>query len=427
MSGTILVGLQWGDEGKGKVIDYLADERDIDAVVRFQGGGNAGHTIYVDGKKAVLHNIPSAIFQPKVLNVCAEGMVLDIEAVYKELAALQADFGLNFDNLKISDRAHCILEYHRLREGLGRTSKNIDTTKRGIGPCYTDKHSREGIPIWYFFDQKRLKDTIEARCNDYNKRASEQKADDGATTQLVTAPLVLEAALAYFERIRPFVADTSKLINDLLDRDRNVLFEGAQGTMLDVSVGTYPYVTSSHTTAGGACTGAGVSPMHIDDIIGLFKAYTTRVGSGPFPTELVDEIGARLQKNGGEFGATTGRPRRTGWLDLVQMKHAIRINGPSSLAMTKLDVLDTEPEVKVCVEYEKNGERTSDFPTILDGWKPVYETFKGWLEATSDCRGMHELPKDARKYVESVESELKTPIDIISVGKERDATIDCGR
>jgi len=418
MSATIIVGTQWGDEGKGKDVDRRSHAGDVDVVVRFQGGGNAGHTVVVKGIETILHNLPSGVLNPNITNICGNGMVLDLESMCKEIKSLQ---NINHDNLHISDRAHIIFPYHKqIREAL--IAKKIDTTKRGIGPAYADKIARSGVRICDFENPKRARKIISDNVRLYNKFAKElgEKA--------LSAKKVYEDGVKYYKRIRRYVCNTSKLLNDLLDQGKNVLFEGAQGTLLDVDHGTYPYVTSSSSTAGGALTGTGVGPKRIDEVVGILKAYTTRVGEGPFPTELTDIYGQFLRAVGKEFGATTGRPRRCGWLDLVIAAHSARVNGLDNLVLTKLDVLDQLAEIKVCVAYRKGKKQTTVFPADLEGWKPVYKTLPGWQIPTRHCKTFEELPRNAKRYISFIEDYLKdhyrkTPVSVISVGPDRDATI----
>jgi len=411
MSATVLVGMQWGDEGKGKIIDFLAEAGMYHYIVRFQGGPNAGHTVVVDGKETILHSLPSGILHPKLTNVCGNGVVINLETLCKEMDEL-AKSGITFDNLKLSRRAHIIMPYHRMRGDIGNTSEKIGTTKRGIGPCYTDKVTRIGVRLCDMLDGSGIHD-IRHGVREYNKLSQ---------TPLDEDQVVAEQS-ALFNRISRYVTDTSLLIDQALRAKKGVLLEGAQGTMLDVDHGTYPYVTSSNTVASAACTGAGIGPLAIRDVVGILKAYTTRVGEGPLPTELKDETGERLVKNGGEYGATTGRKRRCGWLDLVQARYSVRVNSITDLVITKLDVLDSESEIKVCNGYVKGNESTSEMPEDLQGWEPTYETLPGWNKPTAACREFKDLPKDAKSYVAYISKKLGVPIRMISVGKDREQTI----
>jgi adenylosuccinate synthase len=371
-----VIGSQWGDEGKGKITDYLAEDADL--VVRYQGGANAGHTIKVGDEVIALHLLPSGIIREGVLSVIGNGLVIDCEQLKKELEMVRKT-GRNTDLLRISDRANVVLPYHRLLDGAeekARGSKGVGTTGRGIGPCYADKVARAGIRMGDLLDEvflwERL-DTIypqkERLARSLGIKLEQEKAS------------MLRSLLEYGNLFRPYITDTSVLVHHAVEQGKKVMFEGAQGTMLDIDYGTYPFVTSSNCTSGGICTGVGVPPSMVGDVIGVTKAYTTRVGAGPFVTELHDAAGLHLQNVGGEFGTTTGRPRRCGWLDLVVVRHAIRLNGLTSLAMTKLDVLSGLPTVKVCMAYDIDGQIVEDFPASvsrLSRAKPVYEELEGW-------------------------------------------------
>jgi len=387
----VIVGAQWGDEGKGKVVDILSEK--IDMVVRCQGGNNAGHTIVVDGKKLVTHLIPSGILHSNTICVIASGVVVDLKVLAEEIKSLE-DLGIDVvSRLRISDRAHVILPEHiekdKKREE-SRGDKKIGTTGRGIGPCYQDKISRSGY---------RVGDCFKVLNGEY-----------------------LEA----YNKISSSICDTVDLIHNAFDEGKEILFEGAQGAMLDIDHGTYPYVTSSNTTSAGLCTGAGVPPQAITKVTGIVKAYCTRVGEGPFPTELLDELGEQIRKEGGEFGATTGRPRRCGWLDLVALKHSTRINGITDFALTKLDVLDNLDEIKVCTEYEYKGKRYKYFPAnieIAENLKPIYTSFPGWKSSTIDCRKFEDLPENAQEYLNKIQEYTGIPYSIISVGPDREQSI----
>ena len=411
---TLVVGVQSGDEGKGKIVDMLSEEQDV--VARFQGGGNAGHTVVNNGVKHALHNIPSGILHPEVINICGNGMVLDLEGLTKEMAELRAK-GVSLDNLKISTKAHLILPYHSLSEKTSATSKAIDTTGRGIGPAYTDKMARIGIRAGDLLRPVYATERITRRCDDYNALASMKGGERVDKEELI------ERAFKLFEGIRPHLADTRRILYDALRDDKNVLLEGAQATGLDIDWGTYPYVTSSNTTAGGACTGTGLPPKMLGKVIGIMKAYFTRVGHGPFPTEEDNDIGAKIRADGAEFGTTTGRPRRCGWLDLVQARYAVEINGIDEIALMKLDVLDTQPKIKVCTRYEQGGKFIDSIPDELDGVKPEYVEFDGWMASTRNCRKLEDLPKNAKKYVDCVQMLLGAHIKYISVGPDREQTI----
>lgn len=418
MPATILIGTQWGDEGKGKVVDAIADE--YDAIVRYQGGDNAGHTVDVNGQKRVLHMIPSGILHKNIINICGNGMVLNLESLYKEIDSLQ-NAGISVDNLRISHRAHVLMPHHKSLEQITGAGQKVGSTMKGIGPCYTDKVSRGGLRLVDLFDRDRTVEIITEQCNKFNAIVGQNDLKRGVA--MMSPDRIIQEAYERFERIKHLVTDTSKILYDLLRAGKNILLEGAQGTMLDIDHGTYPFVTSSTTTAGGACSGAGISPREITDIVGIMKAYTTRVGEGPFPTELRNGIGDGLRKRGKEYGSTTGRPRRCGWLDLAQMKYAIRINGVTELALMKLDILDAEPNIDVCVSYNNGAEGEYDASYELAKASPVYQSFKGWQTPTKDCRSWHHLPEEAKKYVNFIEKSLDTPIKLISVGSDRKQTI----
>lgn len=422
-----VIGSQWGDEGKGKITDYLAEGADI--VVRYQGGANAGHTIKIGEDVFALHLLPSGILRKDVTAVIGNGMVLDLERMEEELASLQ-EKGIKGDNLKISDRVNIVLPYHRLLDGAqerSRGSKVVGTTGRGIGPTYADKISREGIRMCDLLDEELLRSRLELVLPIKEKYVASLGEELNVDKEALISKL-----LAYGEKYKSHVCDTSVFVTEAIASGKNVMFEGAQGTMLDIDYGTYPYVTSSNCTSAGICTGVGVPPSAIQEVVGVVKAYTTRVGAGPFITELSDEIGESLLKNGGEFGTTTGRARRCGWLDLVVVRHAVRLNGLTSIALTKLDVLNGLKELKVCTSYEINGEVTRYFPADalqLEKAVPVYETlegWEGWSEKTSDlcARGFDALPEKMKEYVAYIEKDTGVPVSIVSVGKGRNDTID---
>lgn len=419
MSTIVIVGAQWGDEGKGKIIDLLTPRSK--AVVRFQGGNNAGHTLVVDGQKTVLHLIPSGVLHAGVTCIIGNGVVVDPAIILGEIDALRArGFLKDANSLVLSEGAHLILPYHKKLDQLREESsgKNkIGTTGRGIGPCYEDKVARRGLRLGDLMFPNIVRTKIETCLNLYNRwfqtlfNAPELSVEDTYRDVMALAPKLL-----------PFVRDTSVLIYDLVKRGENVLFEGAQGAALDVDHGTYPFVTSSNTVAGGACAGAGVGPTMIDAVLGVTKAYCTRVGSGPFPTELEDETGERIRKSGNEFGSTTGRPRRCGWLDLVALKQAVRLNGIGSLAVTKLDILSGFDTIKAAVRYKYDGKLLDDMPTslsILERCEPIYETLPGWSEDLSAVRTPEDFPKACRDYLEFVSKFLGAPITLASVGPGR--------
>lgn len=416
MSIKVLIGTQWGDEGKGKITDLLAEKSDV--VIRYQGGNNAGHTLVVNGEVFKLHLIPSGVLYKNILCIIGNGVVIDPEILLKEMDGLVAR-GVSVNNLRISGNAHVILPFHRMLDHLqeeGRTQDNkIGTTSRGIGPAYTDKISRTGVRMIDLLDESKLSDRIK------EKNWGELL---GVTEQQIYS--VVQDLLKFGERLKSYIVDSVSLIHKLRKEGKEIFLEGAQGTMLDVDFGTYPFVTSSNPTAGGACTGSGIGPTMIDDVIGVVKAYTTRVGEGPFPTELKEEIGAFLREKGLEFGTTTGRARRCGWLDLVVLKYSANVNSLTKIALTKIDVLSGMKELKICKAYKINGKIVSDFPSdreILEKAIPVYETFKGWDEDISNCKTFKELPKNAQIYIEAIEKEMEVPIDIVSVGSGRERTI----
>ena len=413
MKADLIVGIQWGDEGKGKIVDLLAQKYDM--VARYQGGHNAGHTIVVDGKTIALHLIPSGILNPKALNVIGNGVVVSPEALIKEMKQFDSLVGRLF----VSESAHMILNHHILidqaKERM-RGKNAIGTTGRGIGPCYSDKISRTGLRIGELRDVTKLTEKVEAY---YTENAALLKALD------ITRPSrsEIEKELVGFAKgLLPFITNTTKQVWDAIKDDKKVLLEGAQGTLLDIDHGTYPFVTSSSTISAGACTGLGISPKDIGDITGIVKAYCTRVGNGPFPTEDFSEEGKRLGVQGHEFGTTTGRARRCGWFDAIACKHACRINGVDKLSVMKLDVLDGFDEIKVCVAYEIDGETIDYMPLDLDAVKPVYKTFKGWKK-TVGARTMEELPQEAKDYLDAIEALVETKIGLISTSPDRNDTI----
>ena len=422
MSNIVIVGTQWGDEGKGKIVDLLAEYADM--VVRFQGGNNAGHTMVVEGEQFISHLVPSGILQKKTCLI-GNGVVVDPSVLLEELDKLNnkgIDVGPNL--LKISEKAHVIMPYHKqidLAREIMKGDQKIGTTGRGIGPCYEDKASRRGIRFVELIDADVFKETVHAVLEEKNFYLKHFLSAE----PLDPKPIVHQYQ-GYAERLAPHVVNISIVLNQALKAGKQILFEGAQGTHLDIDHGTYPFVTSSNTVSGNACCGAGIGPKEITGVIGIVKAYTTRVGRGPFPTELFDEIGDTIQKKGAEFGATTGRKRRCGWLDIVLLRNAARLNGLTGLVITKLDVLDGLESLKICTGYEYNGETLDDFPAnlkTLEACKPVFETFPGWSEDISDIRKLDDLPKNARHYLDRVEELLETSIDIVSVGPGRDETI----
>jgi len=420
-----IVGAQFGDEGKGKVVDYYS--KDADLVIRYQGGCNAGHTVVVDGKEFKFHLIPSGAIYNKKL-IIGNGVVLDLETLTNEIEEVKSKF--KKIDLLISDRAHVTLPFHKILDGAEESIRSckVGTTKRGIGPTYSDKVARFGIRVVDLFDKNILDEKLDAIIPIKNNILRYVcKSDDNLSKNEI-----LEYCLNYAEKIKPYVGDASIEINKAIKEGKNVLFEGAQGTLLDVDQGTYPFVTSSNTTAGGACIGSGVGPKVIDKVMGVIKAYITRVGEGPMPTELNDSIGELLKKKGNEFGATTGRPRRCGWLDSVALKFAVRVNGLDGLIVTKLDVLGGLDEIKICTAYQYNGKEINEFPAslkILEKATPVYETLSGWSDLSEDDygeiadKGYYSLPKEMRNYLKRIEEIAEIPIYLVSVGPDREATI----
>lgn len=423
MSNVIVIGTQWGDEGKGKVVDVLAEKARL--VVRFQGGNNAGHTMVVDGESFISHLIPSGILHPDKVCLIGNGVVVDPGVLIEEIEHLRGrGISVNPDNLIVSETAHLIMPYHKLIDhGRERVNgdKKLGTTGRGIGPCYEDKATRRGIRFCDLIDEDIFKDKLSfilGEKNFYLKEFLKSETIDEAA--------ILEEYLPYAETLRPHVANVSVLISDAIKAGHDVLFEGAQGTHLDIDHGTYPYVTSSNTVAGNACCGAGIGPTRIDAVVGMVKAYTTRVGAGPFPTELEDEIGDRLQERGAEFGATTGRRRRCGWLDTVVVRNSARLNGLTGIAITKLDVLSGLDTLKIATAYQYRNDTLTEFPPsikMLEGCEPVYEELPGWTEDLTDAKHFEDLPENARNYVKRVEELVETPVQIISVGPGRQQTM----
>ena len=418
MSAVVVVGAQWGDEGKGKIVDIFTEHADM--VVRYGGGPNAGHTLVVGDRKIVVRLVPSGILRPQTTCVLAQGMAIDPASLVGELDEL-AKRGLIRDasSLVVSDRSHAILPYHVLVDGLREQQPGaLGTTKRGVGPCYEDKAARRGVPLGALRDLGRAEELVAHALAWWDPPIRAL----GGTPPSVRE--VIDGLRALAPRIVPMLAETSRLVERAVRDGKRVLFEGAQGTLLDIDHGTYPFVTSSHATAGGACTGTGVGPSRIDFVVGLVKAYCTRVGGGPFPTELSDETGERLRKRGDEYGSVTGRPRRTGWLDMPALRYAVRINGLDGIAITKLDVLTGLDELRVCVAYRTPAGTTDDFP-IDDVARatPIYETMPGWSEDISGARTLDDLPPAARRYVERIVRDAACPAVLVSVGSRRDETI----
>ena len=425
MPGKVILGAQWGDEGKGKFIDIFAGKADL--VVRSQGGNNAGHTVVAGGEKYKLQLIPSGILYPECVNVIGPGVVVNPKAVLGEIDGLHAK-GVSTDKLFIDARCHCIMPWHLELDALSEAEKAkegtaIGTTKKGIGPTYTDKSERSGIRMHDFIDEKRFEEVIRETCARKNRVITGVYGGEP-----LDADAIIEEYKVYADRLRPMVRDTTVMTYEAVKAGKEVLFEGAQGTLLDLDMGTYPYVTSSHPVAGGCCIGSGVGPTAIDKIMGIFKSYTTRVGEGPFPTELFDETGDYIRNAGGEFGTVTGRPRRTGWFDAVVARYAVRVNGLTDVVINKIDPLRGLPKLKVCVAYKlKNGETVTEFPANfmdLVDCEPVYEEFDGFTEDITNCRSFEELPATVQAYIKELERIIECPITMLGVGPARDQVME---
>ncbi|MDN4071447.1 adenylosuccinate synthase [Fictibacillus terranigra] len=420
MSSVVVVGTQWGDEGKGKITDYLSEKAEV--VARYQGGNNAGHTIVFNGKKYKLHLIPSGIFYSDKICVIGNGMVIDPKALVEELKYLH-DLGVHTENLRISNRAHVILPYHLRLDVLDEESKGankIGTTKKGIGPAYMDKAARIGIRIADLLDKEVFEEKLERNLAEKNRLFEKIYESEGFTKEEI-----LDEYYAYGQQFAKYVCDTSVVLNDALDEGRRVLFEGAQGVMLDIDQGTYPFVTSSNPIAGGVTIGSGVGPSKIHHVVGVCKSYTTRVGDGPFPTELNNEIGNQIREVGREYGTTTGRPRRVGWFDSVVVRHARRVSGLTDLSLNSIDVLTGIEKLKICVAYKYRGEIINEFPAslkVLSECEPVYEELPGWTEDITGAKTLIDLPENARHYVERVSQLTGIPLTIFSVGPDRNQT-----
>ncbi|MDF3919731.1 adenylosuccinate synthase [Salinicola sp. LHM] len=419
---VVVLGTQWGDEGKGKVVDLLTES--ASAVVRFQGGHNAGHTLVIDGQKTVLHLIPSGVLRDDKICVIGNGVVLSPEALMEEIKELEAKGVPVRERLRLSPACPLILPYHvRLDQARekARGIAKIGTTGRGIGPAYEDKVARRGLRLGDILHRERFASKLGEVLDYHNFVLTRYHGEPAVDFQEV-----LDQAMGFAEELRPMVCDTVSLVHDIRKSGENILFEGAQGSLLDIDHGTYPYVTSSNTTAGGTATGSGVGPLYLDYVLGITKAYTTRVGSGPFPTELFDEFGRHLAEKGHEFGATTGRARRCGWFDAVALRHAVQINSVSGICLTKLDVLDGLENIRVCVGYRSKDGETIDNPVDSEGYEviePLYHDLPGWNESTIGVRSVEDLPANARAYIAFLEEEVGTPIDIISTGPDRNETI----
>lgn len=420
MSVRAIVGAQWGDEGKGRIVDYLAQKAEI--VIRYQGGDNAGHTVINDKGKFALHMIPSGIFNPATTCLVGAGTVVNFDTMEKELASI-AEAGVTGDNLFIDRRAHLILPFHCLLDGAEEASKKsgwaVGTTKRGVGPCYADKAARVGIRAADILDIERLKVRLEMLLPQKNEQLRHYNLPE------VTVEELMNKCATWRDKFGSKIIDTLPILRDAIKGGKEVLLEGQLGIMRDLDWGIYPYTTSSNPTAGGACSGAGLSPRYIDSVVGVVKAYSTSVGGGPFPTELEDEMGEKLRSVGGEFGATTGRPRRCGWFDGVAASFSCWINGFTSIAITKLDVLDEFETIKICTAYELDGEVTTNLPDTAgqERVRPIYEEMEGWLESTKEARSWEELPPKAQAYVRRLEELTGAPISFVSVGPEREQII----
>ncbi len=422
MSAVVIVGAQWGDEGKGKIVDVLTEK--ADAVARYQGGHNAGHTVVINNEKFVLHLIPSGILHHDKLCVIGNGVVIEPSSLISEINELKQRGIRIGENLLISKTAHLIMPYHIAIENENekvKGAKKIGTTGRGIGPTYVDKMARTGIRVIDLYSPNVFREKLECNLTEVNHVLQGRYKTKGFSVDEI-----YEKYLRYADDLSAHVADTDIVIGNMVGRNKKILFEGAQGTLLDVDHGTYPFVTSSSAVAGGACTGLGIGPTKISKVLGVVKAYTTRVGEGPFPTEMKDAIGEELRQKGGEYGATTGRPRRCGWLDLVGLRHAVRVNGLTGIAITKLDILDGIDKIKICVAYKAGDQILHDLPkdlSLLQKAEPVYEETKGWKQSTIGAKKFEMLPMNAQKYIKKIEDSLGVSIDIISTGQRRDELI----
>jgi adenylosuccinate synthase len=422
MPNVVVVGAQWGDEGKGKIVDFLA--KDADIVARYQGGDNAGHTIVVGDEKFIFHLIPSGILYPDKKCVIGNGVVLSPKVLFEEIESLRNRGIYIDDNLLISDRAHLIMPYHLLIDSYDenkRGSKKLGTTGKGIGPTYMDKASRSGIRVGDLLDFDSFMEKLDLNLPVKARLLGES---DGWIKSIRSA--IIEEYKGYAEKIRPYVTDTSLVIYDAIKSGKKLVFESAQGTLLDIDIGTYPYCTSSNSIAGGVCSGLGIGPTTIDRVLGIAKAYTTRVGEGPFPTEMPPEMDEKIRQKGQEFGATTGRPRRCGWFDVVAVRYSSRVNGFSSVAVTKLDVLDELDYLSICVEYKYKGKTIANFPSqlsALEEVEPVYERVEGWKTDTSGVKKYNDLPENAKKYVERLSQLLELKVDFIAIGPRRDQIV----
>ena len=422
MKTVAVVGSQWGDEGKGKVIDFLATQADV--VVRGQGGNNAGHTLVVDGKKFALRLIPSGILNSNTINVIGNGIVFDPKGFFEEIEMLESN-GISTKNIKISDRAHIVFPYHKELDGLAeeaRGDNKIGTTKKGIGPCYMDKTERSGIRVCDLMDKEIFAKKLKLQVDAKNKLVTGVYGKEA----MFDFDEIYNEFIVYAEKMRPYVEDTTVIVYDAIKANKKVLFEGAQGTLLDLDLGTYPFVTSSHPTSGGFAVGAGVGPNMIKDVVGIVKAYTTRVGEGPFVTELFDETGERIRTQGREFGTVTGRARRCGWFDAVIVKYAARVNGITSISFMLLDVLTGFDKIKICTAYKMGDKIVNNFPASLEDLakcEPVYEELDGWNEDLTNIEKFEDLPENAKKYIARIEELIGVNVDLVSVGPNRTQTI----
>ena len=421
MSTVVIMGSQWGDEGKGKIVDHLAEQ--ADGVVRYQGGNNAGHTVVANGVEYKLHLLPSGILYPGKLCIIGNGVVIDPAQLIKEIEGM-VEKNIPVSGLRISNRAHVIFPWHVAQDGLEEEAKGDDkigTTKRGIGPCYMDKNARIGIRICDLMDSEEFPIVLKRVLTLKNRYLKDTYGHEGFDFDAI-----LKEYQGYAEAIREFVTDTAEELNDAILADKKIVFEGAQATLLDLDHGTYPYVTSSHPIAGGACIGAGVGPKRINTVVGVVKAYSTRVGAGPFPTELLDEVGDQIREEGHEYGTTTGRPRRCGWLDAMVVRYAAMLSGMDYLAITRLDILDKLPKIQMCVGYKMDGKIFKGMPASLKGLaavEPIYEEFEGWQTRTCDIRKYEDLPVQARTYLERLEEVTGIPVGIVSIGPGREQTM----
>jgi len=420
MSVTVLVGSQWGDEGKGKIVDILSEKFEI--VARYQGGANAGHTVEIGDKQYILHLIPSGILRENVTCIIGNGVVIDPSALLHEIDLLEKNNIKVNGRLHISQNAHLIMPYHKLLDSINESGENkIGTTGRGIGPCYIDKYARKGIRIVDLLNRKVLEEKIRANLKEKNNLLKKIYGKEELNVEEI-----IKEYQEFDKKIDKYIKDIPSFLNDSINQGKSVLMEGAQGALLDIDHGTYPFVTSSSPTSGGACTGTGIPPTKITEIYGIVKAYTTRVGNGPFPTELLDETGEKLREIGAEFGATTGRPRRCGWFDAFLVRYSALINGIEKIAVTKLDVLNSFDKIKVCVGYKLNGKQLKYFPTNTEALKniePIYETLNGWGKNIASCENYSELPAETKDYLKFISKQTGVKLDIISVGPKRKQTL----